>query len=215
MTISFDPSQDTTDTFDGVEGVALKRRETGRKVSVSTALCLKRSVKEAEPSGGFAQQADADWLLQMPSGEDGPNLGDVVVDSENNFWTILVAEQQILLGRWKCSTRELRVVLGCDDVVDVQRAEWDDLGEGPVIVDWNDIYTALPVRIQPDETQVSDTTNAPVATERFTIILGDAFSLKSDDRFVGTDGSIYRLESLQQAKRIDKLPIAKVIRVSA
>lgn len=215
MTISFDPSQDMTDAIDGVEAVTLKRSETGEMTSVSSALCRSRSVSEAEPSGGFAQQADAEWYLQVPTDESAPDLGDVVFDSQGNHWTILATERQSLLGRWKCSTRNLRVALGCDDYVDVQRADWDDLGEGPVIVGWNDVYTALPVRIQPDEKKLNDTSDAPVATERYTIVLGEAFPIESDDRFVGMDGSVYRLESLQQADRIDKLPIATVVRVSS
>ncbi len=51
-------------------------------------------------------------------------------------------------------------------------------------------------------------------TLRFHIILGEAFPLQPDDRFVAADGAIYRLESIEQADRIDVLPIAKVVRVS-
>ena len=72
----------------------------------------------------------------------------------------------------------------------------------------------MPLRIQPESTEVSDTGNTPTSTERFTVILGDAFPLESDDRFVAADGDIYRLESLEQAERIDKLPVARVVRVS-
>lgn len=214
MTISFDPTSDVTDVVDGVEAVELRRRDTGESVSIATALCRSQTVSEAEPSGGIAQQADAEWYLQLPTGETDPGLGDVVIDTMGHHWTVLEAEQQSLLGRWKCSTRELRIASGCDQFVDVQRAVWADLGEGPVIVSWNDVYTALPVRIQPSKKEASDTSNMPVVTEQFTIILGDAFPIESDDRFVGTDGSIYRLESHEQAERIDKLPIANVIKTS-
>ena len=214
MTIQFNASSDLGDVIDGLEAVTLRRRESGAIVSVSTALCRQRTAVEAEPSGGWAQKADADWYLQLPTGEVAPEVGDVVIDATGNHWTVLNIEQQSLLDRWKCMTRELRVSMGCDDLVDVQRAEWDDLGEGLVIVGWDDVYTALPVRIQHDQTELSDTSNAPVATERFTIILGDDFPLTANDRFVASDGAIYRLESIEQADRIDKLPIAKVVRVS-
>jgi hypothetical protein len=170
--------------------------------------------QEAEPSGGAAGQTDAVWHLQPPEGESPPELGDVVIDARDHHWTIQQTEELPLLRRWKCAARELRVAFGCDDHVDVQRAVWDDIGNGPEIVDWNYVYTALPVRIQPDETVVSDTSIAPTSTLRYRIILGEPFPLQSDDRFVAADGAIYRLESIEQADRIDVLPIAQVVRVS-
>ena len=172
-------------------------------------------VQEAEPSDGAALRSDAIWHLQLSSGELAPQLGDVVVDARGHYWTVLQVEELSLLRRWKCTTRELRVAFGCVDLVDVQRAVWNDLGNGLEITDWNYVYTALPVRIQSDETVVSDTSNAPTSTLRFQIILGEPFPLQSDDRFVAADGAIYRLESLEQADRIDVLPIARVVLVTS
>ena len=63
-------------------------------------------------------------------------------------------------------------------------------------------------------TVIDDTTVTPTSTLRFTLILGEAFPLQSDDRFVATDGAIYRLESIEQTDRIDMLPIARGGRVS-
>ena len=214
MTINFDPSQDLANAVDGTESVALRRRGSQELLTVTTALRRDHSVAEAEPSGGFAQQADAEWFLQLPEGAEAPDLGDVVIDQQRNHWTILTVDHQSLLRRWRCSTRELRLTSGCDDYVDVQRAVWGDLGEGPVIVNWTDVYTALPVKIQPDVKTASDTSNAPNLVDRFTFILGDTLPIEVDDRFVGADGSIYRLKSLEQQERIDKLPIAVVERVS-
>ena len=214
MSISFDPSQDLIDGVDGLESIALRRRESGASISVSAAWRRDVVMTEAEPSGGASLQVDATWYLQLPTNEASPQPGDVVVDANQSHWTILAIEDQSVLGRYKCSTRELRVSFGCDDYVDVQRAQWNDLGEGPVIVGWADVYTAMPVRIQPGKTEVSDISNAPTSIDRFTIILGEPFPVESDDRFVGTDGAVYRLESLEQQQRIDKLPIAKVVRVS-
>jgi hypothetical protein len=54
----------------------------------------------------------------------------------------------------------------------------------------------------------------PTTTLRFRIILGESYPLQPDDRFVAADGAIYRLESIEQADRIDVLPIAQVVRVS-
>ena len=214
MSIEFDPSQDFTAAIDGLETVTLRKRETGAVVTGLTALRREQRAGEAEPSGGASVQSDVVWYLELPENLAPLELGDALIDVSECQWTVLAIDRQRVLGRIKCETRELRVALGCDDYADVQRAVWEDLGQGPEITGWNDVYTAMPVRIQPDETLLSDTSNTPTATERFTIILGEPFPLEADDRFVGTDGAIYRLESIQQVARIDKLPIAKVLRVS-
>jgi hypothetical protein len=215
MSIELDPSDEFAQWADGLENVTLRRREHGETIQIATALRRDVVTQEAEPSGGAAILSDAVWHLQMPEAELPPQLGDVVIDAGDLHWTIQQTEQLPLLGRWKCTARELRVALGCDDHVDVQRAEWDDLGSGPEIVGWDFVYTALPVRIQPDETLVSDTTTTPTSTQRFKIVLGEPFPLQPDDRFIAPDGAIYRLESIEQTDRIDMLPIARVVRVSS
>jgi hypothetical protein len=214
MSLQLDVNDDFAPWVDQLESVTLSRRNSGEVVAIAAALRRHAVTKEAEPSGGAARQADAVWHLQLPVGESAPELGDVVIDARDRRWTIQQSEELPLLGRWKCSARELRVAFGCDDRVDVQRAVWDDLGEGPVIVDWSFVYTALPVRIQPEETTISGSLDSPTSVARFTIILGEAFSLEPDDRFVAADGAIYRLETIEQTDRIDALPIARVIRVS-
>jgi hypothetical protein len=215
MSVQWDASDDFAPWVDQLESVTLRRRNSGDSVAVAAALRRHSATQEAEPSGGVARQADATWHLQLPAGESAPQLGDVVIDARDQRWTIQRTEQSSLLGRWKCFARELRVAFGCDERVDVQRAVWDDLGEGPVIVDWTFVYTALPVRIQPEETVVSGPLSSPTSTERFTVILGEAFPLEPDDRFVAADGAVYRLESIEQAGRIDVLPVAKVVRVDS
>ncbi len=214
MSVELDPSSEFVQWADGLENVTLRRRESGETVAITVALRRDVVAQEAEPSGGAALQFDAVWHLQLPAGESPPELGDIVIDARDYHWTIQQTEELPLLGRWKCAARELRVAFGCVDHVDVQRAVWDDLGSGPEIVGWSYVYTALPVKIQPEETLVSDTSITPTVTLRFHIILGEAFPLQPDDRFVAADGAIYRLESIEQADRIDVLPIAKVVRVS-
>ena len=214
MSVELDPSSEFAQWADGLENVTLRRRDSGETVAITVALRRDVVAQEAEPSGGAALQTDAVWHLQLPAGESPPELGDIVIDARDYHWTIQQTEELPLLGRWKCAARELRVAFGCVDHVDVQRAVWDDLGSGPEIVGWSYVYTALPVKIQPEETLVSDTSITPTSTLRFHIILGEAFPLQSDDRFVAADGAIYRLEAIEQADRIDVLPIAKVVRVS-
>ena len=59
---------------------------------------------------------------------------------------------------------------------------------------------------------ISDTsTNPPTQQMLFEIILSESIPLEPDDRFIADDGTSYRLLSLQQADRIDTLPVASVV----
>ncbi len=212
MIPNFNAEEDFAQVAEGLESVELRRRGSSDTVAISEARRQNVVVREASPSNGFAQQADAVWHLQMPSGESSPTIGDVVVDGGGGRWTILETQELSLLGRWKGVTRELSVAHGCMERVDVERAVWGDLGSGPEIVDWVYAFTALPVKIQPDEMVLDESVNPPVTESRFQIILSESISLEPDDRFVTEDGVIYLLQSYERAERIDALPIVKALR---
>ncbi|NOY30808.1 MAG: hypothetical protein GXP28_11760 [Planctomycetes bacterium] len=96
--------------------------------------------------------------------------------------------------------------------MDVERAVWGDLGSGPEIVDWVYAFTALPVKIQPEEIVVDDSLDPPVTKSFFHIHLSESILLEPDDRLVAEDGTVYLLQSYEGAERIDRLPVAKVLR---
>jgi hypothetical protein len=202
---------DFAQLVDGLESIELLRRNNADTLAISAARRLETISREANPSDGLVQQADAVWHLQMPTGESAPKIGDVFLDSNAGRWTILERQELSLLGRWRCETRDLSVAFGCQDRVDVERAVWDDLGSGPEIVDWVYAFTALPVKIQPDEIVV-DTSDPPVTKSFFQIIFSQSILLQPDDRFVAEDGTVYLLQSYEGAERIDRLPVAKVLR---
>jgi len=215
MPVQLNATGDFAQVTDGLESVTLRRRDTAATVAVSAARRNEVVTGEAEPSGGSAHQSDAVWHLQLPTGEGPPELGDVVIDGAGQRWTTLQVVSLLMAGRFKCVTRELSVAFGCVNRVDIQRAVWGDLGSGPVIVDWDYAYTALPAKIQPESIVVDETVTPTATNSLFQIVLGEQISLEPDDRFVAEDGSIYTLLSLEQAERIDALPIAKVRREPA
>jgi hypothetical protein len=205
-----DIATDFAQVVDGLEEVTLRRRDSHAIVSVLTARRQHVRTLEAEPSQGAVVEANAAWHLVLAEGV-APHVGDVVLDAGDHRWTILEVEELPQLGRWKCVTRELRIAYGCGERVDVERAVWSD-GETPEIVGYTYVATALPVRIQPVEVSVDDEQTGQAT---FRIILGESLALEPRDRFVGGDGTIYVLQSYQQAERIDVLPVAVVVRVEA
>ena len=197
---------------DHLAPVTLHHHGSTRKVTVETACREFGTTREAAPSEGAVLQTDATWPMQLPPGEAAPRVGDVAVDQQKNRWTILEVKHLAALGRWKCATRELRLAHGCEELVDVERAVWDDLGSGPEIVDWVYVCHALPAKIQLAELLLDTSTDPPTKQLLFDIILSESLPLEPDDRFTAEDGATYRLQSLEQANRIDALPIAHAVR---
>jgi hypothetical protein len=202
-----DFADDFADVVDGLETVTLRRRESNTVVAVTAARRLAAVSREAEVSAGAVVRSDVEWHLVL--GDDtAPQVGDIVIDAQGNHWTILVAEQLPHLQRWKCAARELRIVYGCGERVDIERPVWSE-GESPEIVGWTYVVTALPVRIQPVEVGVGDDGSGEAV---FHIIMGESIAVEPHDRFVAGDGTVYALHSFEQAERIDALPIARVVR---
>ena len=194
---------DFAQIVDGLEEVTLRRRDSSVTVSVMAARRQQVRSREAEPSQGAVVEANAEWHLMLAE-EATPHVGDVLLDVGDHRWTILEVEELSLLGRWKCTTRELRIAYGCGERVDIERAIWNT-AETPEIVGYAYVVTALPVRIQP----VTVSADEPA---KFRIILSESLALEPHDRFIAGDGTVYTLQSYEQAERIDMLPVAVVLR---
>jgi len=95
------------------------------------------------------------------------------------------------------------------DLVDIERAVWDDLGNGPEIVDWVYVRVSLPAKIELDEMIVDSTTDPPQRQLLFDFMLSEPLPLEPDDQLTAEDGATYRLLSLEHH---GALPIAKAIR---
>jgi len=211
MSMEWDAQGDLAQIGDGIEAVTLRRRDSNATVSVEAAIRRHEVEQELQASGGAAMRTDIAWHLPLATGEAAPKIGDAVVDSNDQRWTILEVRHLPLLGRWRCEARNLRVAFGCSDRVNVQRAVWEDLGSGPEITGWNYLRTALPVKIQPTSFVVDNAVAPPVGRSHFDLILSEPLSLETGDRFAAEDGTLYVLESYEQADRIDTLPVAKVV----
>jgi hypothetical protein len=204
--MELDVASDLSVIVDGTEAVTLRRRGSSATIAVSAAWRANAQDREAEPSNGTVVQADAEWQLQLADGE-RPQVGDVVIDGARH-WTILIAEHLPRVGRWKCSTRELRIAYGCGERVDVERPVWSE-GETPEIVGWTYVATAIPVRIQQVEFSLGEDDSSQAI---FRVILGEPLEIAPHDRLTAGDGTTYSVQSFEQAERIDLLPMAVVRR---
>jgi hypothetical protein len=215
MAIAFNAAGDFATIVDGAESLTLKRRDSATTITVLTARRLSSQSIEAEPAAGHVAQADVDWQFPWDGAAEPPRLGDTLIDAAGECFTILSIERRPLTGRVRCTARNLQLVYQLDDRVDVQQAVWDDPGGGPEIVGWTTIRTALPARIQPDRTEIDNSTTPPAATATYRIILGEQIDLPADSRFVDPLGNVYQLIEITQEERIDALPVARVVKLTS
>jgi hypothetical protein len=127
---------------------------------------------------------------------------------------------------YKCLARNLRLTFGLDTVVDIQQADVDDESVRPESVDWITIQAAVPARILLDRTRVKfdpgdpDDPEEPVdpsysSTATFRIVLGEQIELDHNHRLVDREGAVYDVTEFAHFGRIDRLPVATVVRQTA
>ena len=206
MDCEFD--KDFLQVVDGLETVTLRRRDTAEKLAVEAASRSAVDKQEAQSSDGAVVQSDAVWHVQLPSEVSAVELGDVLVDDQDCHWTVLRVSRRSRLGCFRCETRELRIAFGCTNRIDVDRPVWGDVGNGPEIVSWTQVCLSLPVHLQMDEMLLDTSTTPPTKQLFYRVTLGEAVAVEPGDRLIAEDGTFYRVQSLEQAARIDVLPVA-------
>lgn len=205
---------DIQDDFDAiidlVEAVTLKRRGSATTITVPKAWRYSSLSQQAEPGLAGVAQDDVVWQFHWGAEIDPPRIGDAIIDAANHCWTILSVEERGAKTRLRCVTRNLQIVYQLSDRVEIQAAVWEDEGDGPEIVGWTVLRSAVPARIQPLQTTIDNTVDPPTSITTFRIILGDDTPLDHNHRLLGTDGSVFQLLEYSDADRIDALPVATV-----
>jgi len=215
MPLELNIQDDFAAILDGGEPITLKRRDSAATIAVAKAWRFSSRTGEAEPSGGHVAQRDIVWQFPWDDANQPPRLGDAILDAAGECFTILSVEPLGAKTRWRCTTRNLRLVYQLNDRIDVQQAVWEDPGGGPEIVGWTTVRSAVPARIQPSQLAIDNESDPATATATYRILLGEELDLNADSRFVDPQGNVYQLIDLTQAERIDALPVATVLKQPA
>lgn len=201
MTVTFDPSADFADVVDGLEAVTLKRRGTSTTDAVASALQRAVMLKEAAASNGKVTTRDVVWHLPIEELATAPRMGDVILDGNSERWTVLEVSEQTLSGRWRCVSRNLRVVYGLNDTVVIEQATYSKGDGGAGEKTWHVWKTGVRARIQPggDARFESQATEAGVdagaqrTMQRFLILMEDDYVLNHSHRIKDREGNVYRI----------------------
>lgn len=213
MSVDLDVSSDFNTILDGFEAVTLKRRDSADTVVVPKAWRYSSQTEEAVSGVSDVARSDVVWQFAWDDAAVEPAIGDKIIDGSGLCWTILSIDKLGAKTRFRCLSRNLYLVHGLNNRVDIQQAIWHDLGFGPEIVGWSTLRSAVPARIQPDRVTVDTEAAPPASTAKYWVVLDDELELDHNHRVVGTDGAVYQVIEYAQAERIDVLPIATVVRL--
>ncbi len=216
MSVQLNLQNDFATILDGSEPITLKRRDSAETIAVPTAWRHSLHAEEVVPSGGHVARTDVVWQFPWDDALDLPRLGDAIIDSLDECWTILTVDELGARTRLRCTGRNLRVVYELTDRIEVQQGTWQNLGFGPEFVDGKSVRTAVPARIQPERVEVVEDDVDPLTTvSTYRIILGEQLQLDHNSAFVDSEGNLYQFMELTQSERIDALPVATAIKRSA
>jgi len=214
MAIQFDPGDDLAGVADGLEAVTVTR--PGSSAATGVAHALRRAVRTSEVKQSEGQYAATDVVWHLPVSElpEAPRLGDVIVDSTDQRWSVLSVQKTTQQVRWRCVCRNLAIVHGLDQYVDVEKAAYGKGEGGAAEVTWRTWKTGLRARIQPVAMDVKDEHGRRIAAARFKVFLAQDVAVDHNHRIKGADGTIYRATGYRKADRIDALMEIDVVRVN-
>ncbi len=205
MSVGFDPSTDFEDITDGLEAVTLDRR--GSTPNTSIALALQRNItnREIAQSDGKYLAGDVRWHLPDALVGADPRAGDTIVDAVGSRYTILQPWHDTLENRWKCVSRNARVVYRLEDPIRIEHATYAKEDGGAQEPTWHDWRTGIRARIQPTITDISVENMAKRAVREVTIFIREDLPITQNQRVVARDGAIYKVTGYTGAERIGEL----------
>jgi hypothetical protein len=212
MSLSFDPGDDFANVADRLEPLTLLRPGSAA-TSVGGALRAAVSTAEARASDGKYTAGDVVWHLPAGEVSSPPVPGDVIVDAAGGRWTVLAVGEATAGSRWRCVSRNLAIVHGLDQHVDIEQAVYAKGEHGAEQAAWRPWRTGVAARIQPVQSTATDEHQRRVTTAAFVVYLAESLAVDHTHRIKSPDGTVYRVVGSRRAERIDALMEVDVVRV--
>lgn len=203
MTLELDLSADF-DTCDALEPVVLRSRDGRRETTIERALRRAVARREAQPSAGVYTEADTRWHFAAAAVSVPPEVGGSIVDAEGRIWRVLAVQHETLSQRWCCWSRELALAGGLNDVITIQRAEWNKGASGGLTASWSDWRVQVRARVQLDGAAVETTHRLRDARRRYRVYLAEEVLVNSNHRLLHGD-EVYHVLGYEKPARIDEL----------
>jgi hypothetical protein len=226
MLLDFDPSDDLATVSDGMETVTLLRRgSTPGSGGTVINRALRRAISAAEaaintsgdvhknvPSDGQHTAATVVWHLPVAELPVAPRLGDVILDSDGQRWTIVEIKCATLGVRWRCDTKNVAVAFGLDDTISVLKAVGTAGSSGSSESTWRTWQTGVRARIQPIAATITSSAETAATTMSYRIFVAENLDVDHTCCIRGPDGTIYTITRTIGAERIGELQVIEVQR---
>lgn len=192
MSVGFDPSTDFETITDGLEAVTLDRRNSSN-TAVTNALRRNVSTTEIAASNGKLQSGDTRWHLPAAEVTTSPRLGDRIKDGSSDYWTILEVRKDTLSNRWRCVSRNLRIVYALEDTVTIEVAAVAKGTAGAAERTWSVWRTGVRCRIQEVAADHADGAGAKRTQAAYQILCEDDYDVDHTHRIKDQRGTYYRI----------------------
>lgn len=210
MSITFNTADDFPRVIDRFETVYLHPATGGEPIAVDGALKRGHAARQHPGSGGGLADSDARWHLPVTVLETAPQIGDRIVDGASIAWIIVEVHYEGS-GRWLCICRNLALVSGMSEVIDIQRAVWTKDAAGAGRSTWHPWASALPARIQPLEARVVGDEGRTHLLATHQVLLAEVVDVDQDCRVVGPGGAIYRILGVRLPDQLGAPQILDVV----
>lgn len=176
--------------------------------SITHALRRAVSTREVAASGGVYRAGDTKWHL--PDAEVStsapPRVGGLLIDGDDNEWSILAVDEHTLGNRWRCWCRKNTIAdLGTDSQITIKKQVYVKDEGGAAAADLTTWARSVRAKIQVEDTTPETLHHLRLTPRKATIFVQHYMPI--DHRFVAVanDGRTYKLLGYRQPERIDGL----------
>jgi len=213
MTIALNVATDFVDVVDGLEAVTFLERGGGTTQAITKALRRQISRREAEASNGKYQASDTIWHVSQTELASQPQPGATITDGEGTIWTALESSRDTLTSRWRCVCRNLAIAAGLDQLITIQKANWQAGRGGDAQPNYSDWKLNVPASIQPMDAAINGDNQLRHADTRYSIRLAVDHEITADHRVKDVDGNVYKIESFADKEQLGQFMVLVARRV--
>lgn len=205
--------------FDDERGGLVRRYGPAQTWQVPHAKRRAISQREQAASGGAYTAQDVRWHIPaalLPQ-DFAFSPGDAVVDQEDRRWTILEVQENKWKQTWGLTCRDLVLVHGLRDKVNIERHEIVYDGSGVAIQRWpsssddglkggENLYEDLLCRVQETSGSIANERGIRGALRQYEVYVGQPLDITTDDR-IFWQGRYLDITGWRQSELIDVLPV--------
>jgi hypothetical protein len=190
---------------DGLESVTLERRDGGGATPLANALRRAVTTREAEQSDGRYTAADVRWHLDASELTEPPRLGDRLLDTAGETWTVLETRLATGGSRWACLCRNLAIVGGLDTYIAIRRERVTKGAGGAVERTWENFRTGVRARIQIQEAQRREEHGRQAGLVTAKIFVAEQIELDNGYQIVAADGTVFEITGFRSPDTLGRL----------